>query len=227
MDPGIDSGDGSNKTVTAPVTSPATKSNPNSPTLLKAGALNGLTIDIRTLQADFIDLGEASDLDGDSVTVSFEVSPSTNLISFDEGSNSVDLSVEALFELTQASGPQTFELTVIATDTNKLPRSTTYFFKIKVPTLSQDEIGAYYEGLIYERLGLAYNEKNPNERIPFIEEVIVSQTGEVFVHFSDLMLTKSPSDITPSSLALELISKSGAGATGGNKQFSWTTLEFT
>lgn len=129
--------------------------------------------------------------------------------------------------MTQVTGPKTFEVTVIATDSNEQPRSTTYFFRIKVPTLSSDEIGAYYAGLIYERLGANQIQNDQEDLTPFIEEVVVSQTGEVFVHFSDPMLTKSPADITPNSLALELISQSDSGATGGNKKFSWTTLEFT
>jgi hypothetical protein len=86
--------------ATAPVSTEATKGNPNAPTLKKAGVLNGISVDITKLTSDFIDLGASSDLDGDSVTVTFEVSPFTNLITFDGGANSVDLAVEELLELT-------------------------------------------------------------------------------------------------------------------------------
>jgi hypothetical protein len=48
---------------------PASAENPNAPTLKKAATVNGLTVDVSKLQSDFIELGPAEDMDGDSVTI--------------------------------------------------------------------------------------------------------------------------------------------------------------
>ena len=69
-----------------PKSSPASASNPNSPTLSKAGAIYGLTVDLSQLQTDYIELGPSEDLDGESVTVVVDVSPRTNFVQFDEQS---------------------------------------------------------------------------------------------------------------------------------------------
>ena len=87
-----------NSVATEPASSAATAGNPNSPTLSKAGLINGLTIDVSKLTSDFIDLGKASDMDGDSVSISYAIDPSTSLITFDSSSNVIDLYLEKLFE---------------------------------------------------------------------------------------------------------------------------------
>ena len=82
--------------------------NPNSPTLSKAGLINGLTVDVSRLTSDFIELGEASDLDGDDVTVTVEIEPSTALINYDSASGSLDLQVEKLFAQAEKQGGLSF-----------------------------------------------------------------------------------------------------------------------
>ena len=175
--------------ATEPASTAATAGNPDSPTLSKAGLINGLTIDVSKLTSDYVDLGKASDLDGDSVTVSWSIDPSTNLISFDADSNVIDLSLEKLLEKAQKSGTQLFEVQLKATDVNTEPRTTTYTFKLKVPALSDSEIGAFYAGLIYERLNAAELENQADVTIPFIKSVKVTRTGRVVVSFSEEMWT--------------------------------------
>ena len=119
-----------NSVATEPASSAATAGNPNSPTLSKAGLINGLTIDVSKLTSNFIELGSASDLDGDSVEVSWSIDPSTNLMTFDADSNVIDLSLEKLFVKAQKSGTLSFEVQVRAKDDNSEPRTTTHTFKI-------------------------------------------------------------------------------------------------
>jgi hypothetical protein len=180
---------------------------------------------VRSLNSDFIDLGAAEDLDGDAVLITFEVSPATSLITFDAAMNIVDLSIEQLFELSSLDGPQTFEISLVASDTNVEPRSTEYWFKFKVPTLSPKDIGAYYAGLIYQRLSGATEDKEDAD-VPFITEVEITQTGQVFVYFSEALLTKSPQDITEDVVTLELTSKSESEELESDKDFTWTALAF-
>jgi hypothetical protein len=56
-------------------------------------------------------------------------------------------------------------VTAKVTDSNASPRSTTYSFKVKVPAMSDSDIGAYFASLIFERV----NESQEEE----VKEVII------------------------------------------------------
>jgi hypothetical protein len=73
IDPGIEEDELEVTVASPPDVTPASEGNPNSPTLRKAGVINGLTVDVSSLTADFIELGEATDLDGDGVSVAVEI----------------------------------------------------------------------------------------------------------------------------------------------------------
>jgi hypothetical protein len=216
---------------TEPVSTAATTGNPNSPTLSKAGSFNGLTIDVSKLTSDFIELGTASDLDGDLVSVDWEISPSTNLVTFDASSNVLDLSLEKLFALAQSSGPKLFEIKVWASDSNLERRKTTYTFKLKVPTLSNSDVRAFFAQLTNERLSALANIKL-EEGIPFISSIQVSRTGEVFVKFSDELETFSSANVTEDDLKVKLIppklsSRGLFARTVEDKTFDWKATKFT
>lgn len=209
--------------ATEPVSTDSTTGNPNSPTLSKAGSFNGLTIDVSNLTSDFIELGSASDLDGDSVSVSWEISPSTELINFDPEFNVIDLSLEKLFQLTEESGPKSFEVQVWAKDGNVEPRTTTYTFNIKVPSLSLSDIGAFYANLLNLRLKSAALADLETPHIPSVE---VSRIGVALVYFSEEMKTQLPEKITSQALSVKLIPPQGESLTA-EKNFSWVTTEYT
>jgi hypothetical protein len=212
--------------ATEPASTAATPGNPNSPTLSKAGSLNGLTIDVSKLTSDFIELGSASDLDDDSVSVSWEISPSTDLISFDTEFNVIDLSLEKLFQLTENSGPKSFEVQVWAKDGNAEPRTTTYAFKIKVPSLSLSDIGAFYASLINLRLKADALADLAELETPHIPSVEVTRSGVALVNFSEEMRIQPPEKITSQALSVKLIPPQGETLTA-EKNFSWVTIEYT
>ena len=95
---------------------PASASNSNAPTLRKAASINGLTVNLKNLTTDFIALGPAGDLDGDNVTVSVEISPSSSLLEFQAASNNIALSVDDLIQLASQKGALKLEVSATITD---------------------------------------------------------------------------------------------------------------
>ena len=190
----------SDQVATQPVSSPATAGNPNSPTLKKAGSFNGLTLSLSQLKADFIELGAAEDLDGDSVTVSVVINPESKLLTFNEATNNIDLSVENLIELANAKGPLIFSVTATVTDENAEPRATVYEFNLKVLKMSDLDIGAYYANLIYQRVQSATGDKEGAITIPDFESISVSKSAMVTITFTENLIEKESSLISKDAL---------------------------
>lgn len=70
------------------------------------------------MQADFIELGPAEDLDGEKVSVSVLVKPESKFVLYNEQSQNIDLQVEALFELALAKGKGSLVYEISATVTD-------------------------------------------------------------------------------------------------------------
>lgn len=70
------------------------------------------------MQADFIELGPAEDLDGEKVSVSVLVKPESKFVLYNEQSQNIDLQVEALFELALAKGKGALVYEISATVTD-------------------------------------------------------------------------------------------------------------
>lgn len=168
-------------------------SNGNAPTLKKAGPLYGKTVDISTLDSDLIQLGAAEDLDGDVVTVTFSISPSTDFVTFDAETNTVELISEALFK-DAGNSSKKYKVKVVARDQNPAPRSTEYDFTLFVPSLTDEAIGAYFAKLIMSRKEGESEEIDPD--LPQIDYMQVSTDQKLTIFFTEPLLTKEPEKIT-------------------------------
>ena len=133
-------------------------------------------------------------MDGDSVTISAQISPQSNFIKFNEATKNLDISIEALFEEARKA-KKLFEVTLTATDSNSEPRSTVYSFKLKVPQMSDEDIGAFYAGLIYQRVDGEEDAKSAVE-LPDISSIHISKSALVTLTFTQVLLTKDPALIT-------------------------------
>jgi hypothetical protein len=176
-------------------------------------------VDLTQLRTDSIALGPAEDLDGDAVQVAFSTYPESSLFRLDETSLLIYLSLDELIEHAKQKGPKEFKVSATAIDLNPEPRSTRYTFKITVPQMTDEEVGAFYAELITDRVEVAFNKLNSSIKLPGFAKMSISRSAEVEITFTEKLEARNPLIISESVLDISIVSRTGVDSQ--MKTFSW------
>jgi hypothetical protein len=91
--------------------------------------------------------------------------------------------------------------------------------------MSDEDIGAFYANLIYQRVDGPASTTKQTLQIPDFKTISISRSGHVTIKFTQNLLSKEIAAIDKSALDVRLLSRTDVPE--GKKAFTWETTEFT